>query len=96
MERKVTQNRMEEKLQKAVSCVVPGCVWDWSRPTLWLLRREILCADWCLVARRQSHLGRSRHCCRWIWSWVIRMEQQGSEEVPCFGESIHPGKVLTM
>lgn len=42
--------------------VLPGCVWDWSHPTLWLLRTEIPRADWCLVARRLGHLGRRRRC----------------------------------
>lgn len=55
------------------SHVLPGCVWDWSHPTLWLLQTEILRADWCLVARRLGHLGRGRHCCREIWSRVTGM-----------------------
>lgn len=53
--------------------VLPGCVWDWSRPTLWLLLREILRADWCLVARRLGHLGKGRHCWGRILIWVTGM-----------------------
>lgn len=34
-------------------------MWDWSRPTLWLLQKEILRADWRLVARRLGDLVRA-------------------------------------
>lgn len=62
-----------QKCPLVLSHVLPGCVWDWSHPTLWLLQTEILRADWCLVARRLGHLGRGRRCCREIWSWVTGM-----------------------
>lgn len=55
---------------------LPGCVWDWSHPTLWLLLREILRADWCLVARRLGHLGRGRHCWGRILIWVTGMARK--------------------
>lgn len=71
-----------------LSHVLPGCVWDWSRPTLWLLQREILRADWCLVARRLGHLGRGRHCCRGTWSRVTAMVKKVQE-------SIHPDKIYS-
>lgn len=52
----------EMKVMLVLTRVLPGCVWDWSHPTLWLLLREILRADWCLVARRLGHLERGRQC----------------------------------
>lgn len=63
-----------------MSHVLPGCVWDWSHPTPWLLQREISGADWCLVARRLAHLGKGRQCCRGIWSCVTRMLQERQRE----------------
>lgn len=71
---------MQEEIEKCCRRhVLPGCVWDWSRPTLWLLQREILGADWCLVARRLGHLGRGRHCCRRIRSRVTGMVRKVQE-----------------
>lgn len=66
--------------KKCLRRLLPGCVWDWSNPTPWLLQREILRADWCLVARRLDHLGRGRHCCRRILNlsyWYVRKFQDG-------------------
>lgn len=65
--------RKEWKCTSVLTRVLPGCVWDWSHPTLWLLLREIPRADWCLVARRLGHLGRGRHCWGRILIWVTAM-----------------------
>lgn len=76
-----TKSRKKWKCMLVLTRMLPGCVWDWSRPTLWLLLREILRADWCLVARRLGHLGRGRHCCRRILIWVTGMVRKVQESI---------------
>lgn len=71
-----TQSRKNWQCMLVLTRVLPGCVWDWSHPTLWLLLREILRADWCLVARRLGHLGRGRHCWGRILIWVKEMDRK--------------------
>lgn len=76
-----TKSREKWKCMLVLTRMLPGCVWDWSRPTLWLLPREILRADWCLVARRLGHLGRGRHCCGRILIWVTGMVRKVQESI---------------
>lgn len=71
-----TQSGTKWQCVSLLTRVLPGCVWDWSHPTLWLLLREIPRADWCLVARRLGHLGRGRHCWGRILIWVTATDRK--------------------